>query len=75
MPQLLWQWCCAHPKVTTPWDLSLGLMQGLGLVPHLDSLFFLWVLCHSQTVGCGRSAGSLGSLGARMQKKVNGPGR
>lgn len=74
MPQLLQQ-CCAHCKAPTLYGLSLGLVCGLGLEPRLDSLCFLPVLCSSQTVGFGHSAGSLGSLEARMQKKVNGPGR
>lgn len=55
--------------------VSLGLMQGPGAGTPPDALSFFWVLCSSQTVDCGRSAGSLGSLGARTQKKVNGPGR
>lgn len=69
MPQLL-RWCYAYPH-----GGSLGLMQGLAVVAHFDSLSFLWLICPSQTVGCDHSAGSLELLGARMQKRVNGPGR
>lgn len=74
MPQMLQQ-CWALCKATTLYGLSLGPTCGLGLVPCLDSLCFLLVLHSSQTVGFGHSAGSLGSLGARTQMKVNGPGR
>lgn len=63
----------SHPQATASHGLLLSLGWAGGLVPRLDS--DLCVFGTSQTVGCGRSPGSLGWSAARMQTKVSGPGR